>query len=60
MVSLAIVVLAYWYVCSKDNKSRDAEELEQTDSEGGIALDENGLPFGDITDKEDRRFRYSH
>jgi MFS family permease len=57
---LATVVLAYWYVCWKDNKSRDAEELEQTDSEGGMALDENGLPVGDMTDKEDRRFRYSY
>ncbi|EEA28864.1 hypothetical protein TMatcc_002783 [Talaromyces marneffei ATCC 18224] len=58
---LATVVLAYWYVCWKDNKSRDAEKLERTDSsEDGMALDENGLPVGDMTDKEDRHFRYSY
>ncbi|KAL4895504.1 major facilitator superfamily domain-containing protein [Aspergillus ambiguus] len=49
---LFVVTGLYWYICASDNKKRD-QELAQ-----GIAGDEI-RPGADVTDKEDRSFRYN-
>ncbi|KAK4865663.1 hypothetical protein LT330_009096 [Penicillium expansum] len=57
---LFMVVILFRFLCIWDNKQRD----EQAASSGDISvdqevkLDENGLPQTDITDKQDRQFRY--
>lgn len=59
---LFVTIIAYRMVCSHDNATRDAEQ--QTGSlegsrTGEVLLDETGAPKTDLTDKEDREFRYS-
>lgn len=57
---LFVVVILFRFLCMWDNKQRD----EQAASSGVVSvdqevkLDENGLPQTDITDKQDRQFRY--
>lgn len=59
---LFVTIIIYRIVCSRDNAQREAEGA-QDDSQGqsgvGILLDEMGAPKTDLTDKEDREFRYS-
>ncbi|KAF3046888.1 hypothetical protein E8E12_005546 [Didymella heteroderae] len=59
--TLFVVVIAYWLVCKRDNKRRDAlDRASGMDEEvHGVVLDKNGAPITDLTDKEDSRFRYS-
>ncbi|KAJ5528695.1 hypothetical protein N7527_002088, partial [Penicillium freii] len=60
MVSAFVVVILFRFLCVWDNKQRD----EQAASAGVVSvdqkvkLDENGLPQTDLTDKQDRQFRY--
>jgi hypothetical protein len=61
---LFVVVIAYRFVCIRDNAARDKEVGEAqgeygTQSTGEVLLDKYGAPESDITDKEDRQFRYS-
>lgn len=57
---LFVVVILFRFLCVWDNKQRD----EQVASSGIVSvdqevkLDENGLPQTDLTDKQDRQFRY--
>lgn len=56
-------VIGYWIVCSRDNARRDAageRDGSRGVSAGEVLLDENGAPKTDLTDKEDRQFRYSY
>lgn len=65
---LFVVVIAYRFVCMRDNANRDritAERGETLDGarasgESSVVLDKNGLPKTDLTDKDDLYFRYSH
>ncbi|KAG9204313.1 hypothetical protein G6514_001387 [Epicoccum nigrum] len=59
--TLFVVVVAYWLVCKRDNRRRDAVERGSGDEDVvvGVVLDRNGAPVTDLTDKEDCRFRYS-
>jgi hypothetical protein len=59
---LFVVVLAYRWVCLRDNAQRDAAAQDNGSREGNheeVMLDEYGAPKTDLTDKEDRHFRYS-
>lgn len=50
----------------RDNAVRDKHAEEDEDPSRstiiaeGVLLDKNGTPETDLTDKEDRRFRYSY
>lgn len=63
---LFVTLLAYRFVCMRDNAARDKRGGDNTDSgtsamgTEGILLDKNGTPETDLTDKEDPRFRYSY
>ncbi|KAI1504270.1 putative allantoate permease [Biscogniauxia marginata] len=58
-ILLIIVVVAYWVICQKDNGDRDSDgEVEGRMDE--VQMDKNGAPVLDMTDKEDRAFRYSY
>ena len=59
-------LFAYRIVCMRDNAARDkagepspGENMSVRVAEG-VLLDKNGTPETDLTDKEDRRFRYSY
>ena len=63
---LFVTLFAYRIVCMRDNAAR---EKAGEPSPGvnmsvrvaeGVLLDKNGTPETDLTDKEDRRFRYSY
>jgi len=58
---LFVTVTIYRFLCMRDNKQRDADANATADdiTRFEVALDENGLPKADLTDKEDRQFRYS-
>ncbi|KAJ5123146.1 hypothetical protein N7448_009243 [Penicillium atrosanguineum] len=55
---LFVAVIVYRVLCTMDNKNRDAEGISGGDMAREVELDENGLPRNDLTDKEDRQFRY--
>lgn len=55
---LFVAVLVYRFLCTLDNKKRDACVISGGDMDRQIELDQNGLPKNDLTDKEDRQFRY--
>lgn len=61
---LAVTIVIYRLLCAADNKKRDASARsgDATDDTGPaeVLLDESGNPVSDITDKEDRDFRYSY
>lgn len=50
----------------RDNAARDKQSEQCSDDPAstvvtqGVLLDKNGTPETDLTDKEDRRFRYSY
>ncbi|KAF5009269.1 hypothetical protein FDECE_4481 [Fusarium decemcellulare] len=55
---LFVTMIIYRTMCIRDNNKRDmAGETEHTHE---VVLDKNGLPKSDVTDKEDRAFRYSY
>ncbi|TLD19790.1 hypothetical protein PspLS_09452 [Pyricularia sp. CBS 133598] len=60
---LAVVVLLYRFLCMRDNARRDGEAAGPVDvgmeADGLVALDKLGQYEADMTDKQDRRFRYS-
>lgn len=57
---LFVAVIIYRLLCMADNKQRDANASTGTiDMAQDYDLDENGLPKTDLTDKQDRAFRYS-
>lgn len=58
---LFATIVAYWQICRVDNKKRDANiGVGPVDPlQGEVMLDENGAPITDLTDKEDKHFRYS-
>lgn len=60
---LFVTILSYRFVCSKDNAQREAERTAETGEvqsrHGEVFLDETGAPRSDLTDREDREFRYS-
>lgn len=61
---LLLVVVAYRYVCMRDNAARDKpsaanEGQEDPVSQDQVVLDKYGSPRTDLTDKEDTKFRYS-
>ncbi|KAJ6184975.1 hypothetical protein N7519_006276 [Penicillium mononematosum] len=56
---LFLVVILFRFLCVWDNKQRDEQAASlgvSVDQE--VKLDENGLPQTDLTDKQDRQFRY--
>ncbi|KUI57428.1 hypothetical protein VP1G_04668 [Cytospora mali] len=59
---LFITIVAYRIMCSRDNAKRAVED-NQGSSQGiagvEVSLDKTGAPKTDLTDKEDRDFRYS-
>ncbi|CEJ58442.1 Putative Permease of the major facilitator superfamily [Penicillium brasilianum] len=57
---LFVAVIIYRALCVADNKKRDAHASTGTiDVMEDFDLDENGLPKTDLTDKQDKAFRYS-
>ncbi|KAF7556800.1 hypothetical protein G7Z17_g1125 [Cylindrodendrum hubeiense] len=53
-------VLVYRTMCMRDNKQRDEQAIVGPGSvEMEVVLDKHGAPKSDLTDKEDREFRYS-
>ncbi|OOQ90919.1 putative pantothenate transporter [Penicillium brasilianum] len=57
---LFVAVIIYRVLCVADNKKRDAHASTGTiDVMEDFDLDENGLPKTDLTDKQDKAFRYS-
>ncbi|KAE8378636.1 major facilitator superfamily domain-containing protein [Aspergillus bertholletiae] len=57
---LFVTVIIYRVLCMWDNKQREAKAGADVDmSEGGAVLEENGLQSADLTDKNDRSFRYA-
>lgn len=59
---LFVTIIAYRIVCSRDNGKRVVEEQQgSSQAIGGVEvlLDDTGVPRTDLTDKEDREFRYS-
>nr|AAV91786.1 hypothetical protein [Penicillium canescens] len=57
---LFCVVILFRFLCVWDNKKRDEQSAnsDPMSVEQHVALDENGLPQTDLTDKQDREFRY--
>lgn len=57
---LFVVVILFRCLCMWDNKKRDeqAANIQSLGVEDHVELDENGLPQTDLTDKQDRQFRY--
>lgn len=61
---LFVTILSYRVVCARDNADRDARGNFESSAAGfptgdEVCLDETGAPTTDLTDKEDREFRYS-
>ncbi|CAN8102091.1 unnamed protein product [Discula destructiva] len=61
---LFLTIVWYRFVCSTDNAQRETEKSaasieEQSSEHKSVPLDETGAPKSDLTDKEDREFRYS-
>ncbi|CAM1501341.1 Fc.00g105030.m01.CDS01 [Cosmosporella sp. VM-42] len=57
---LIVTVTVYRFLCGQDNKQRDTRSVENPDHAGGeVNLDKNGGSKSDLTDKQDRLFRYS-
>lgn len=61
---LFLTIVGYRIVCARDNAQRETEEAAgnsegQATARGEVLLDETGAPMSDLTDKEDRAFRYS-
>ncbi|KAI3395994.1 hypothetical protein diail_565 [Diaporthe ilicicola] len=59
-----LAIIWYRLVCSRDNAKREAEKSSgigevQGASGGQVLLDETGALRSDLTDKEDREFRYA-
>ncbi|GKU14560.1 unnamed protein product, partial [Fusarium langsethiae] len=55
-------ITAYRIVCTRDNNRRDKATIEQeqsSDTQQETVLDATGAAGDDLTDKEDRQFRYS-
>ncbi|GKU09060.1 unnamed protein product [Fusarium langsethiae] len=55
-------ITAYRIVCTRDNNRRDKAAIEQdqsSDTQQETVLDATGAAGDDLTDKEDRQFRYS-
>ena len=56
---LFVSVITYRTLCVWDNKKRDSEaDFDPTDA-SHVELDEHGQPKTDLTDKEDKHFRYA-
>lgn len=57
---LFVSVIVYRTLCVWDNAKRDSNpDFGLTDTSQDVELDEHGQPKTDITDKQDRHFRYS-
>lgn len=61
---LFLTIVGYRFVCDKDNAQRAAEKTAgstqgQSSVHGEVLLDATGAPQSDLTDKQDREFRYS-
>jgi hypothetical protein len=58
---LFVAVIVYRLLCVLDNKRRDSQMSSNDERMGwDVELDENGLPRNDLTDKEDKEFRYAY
>ncbi|KAJ5893638.1 MFS general substrate transporter [Penicillium taxi] len=57
---LFVAVIIYWVLCDLDNKKRDASSPAGIIGVGQeVELDEKGLPITDLTDLQDKSFRYA-
>lgn len=64
---LIFTTVVYRLLCMRDNKGREREATSISGGSGlesagvghGQELDMNGSPYTDLTDKQDRAFRYS-
>lgn len=58
---LFTVIVAYRWLCSRDNAEREvaASSGQGAEYSEHVVLDDAGAPVNDLTDKEDRQFRYS-
>lgn len=56
---LITTVLIYRYLCVSDNNRRDKLASNPNDSHLEVILDKHGAPEIDLTDKQDKSFRYS-
>lgn len=50
---LFVVIGAYWWICARENRLRD-QEREMAGEDADV-----GLVGEDVTDKQDRNFRYN-
>ncbi|CAG7986298.1 unnamed protein product [Penicillium olsonii] len=56
---LFVTVIFFRFLCIWDNKQRDTQATShESFVDNHLELDENGLPESDVTDKQDRNFRY--
>ncbi|KAL4916203.1 major facilitator superfamily domain-containing protein [Aspergillus aurantiobrunneus] len=65
---LIVTTVTYRLLCVRDNRVRERAvveiaagglESQTVRTDAGVGLDLNGLPYTDLTDKQDRAFRYS-
>ncbi|KAJ5279275.1 MFS general substrate transporter [Penicillium angulare] len=57
---LFVSIIVYRILCIRDNKARDLLVNSGTyEGAQDVELDHNGLPRNDITDKEDKQYRYA-
>ncbi|KAH7350139.1 major facilitator superfamily transporter [Plectosphaerella cucumerina] len=58
--TLFVVIAGYRFICVRDNNGREAAVSEASDDgRAPVVFDKNGKPETDLTDKQDREFRYS-
>lgn len=58
--TLFVVIAGYRFVCLRDNRGRDASDARGDEAGNApVALDKDGRPETDLTDRQDREFRYS-
>ncbi|KZL74847.1 pantothenate transporter [Colletotrichum tofieldiae] len=59
---LFVEIVVYRYLCVRDNSRRESDSSDgqpAQEGHGEVILDAGGAPDSDLTDKQDKRFRYS-
>lgn len=57
---LFVAVVVYRILCQRDNKARNTRSASGAEDDvDDVEVDQNGLPETDLTDKEDKHFRYA-
>lgn len=58
---LALAIGAWWFVCKRENRKRDATKavVVMLGHEGSSRVDKRSVEDLDLTDKQDKAFRYT-